>query len=230
MHEDPQVPNFGEPGRGPVLEEGMVLAIEPMVTAGRHAVRMGDDHWAIFSQDGSLAAHFEFTVAVTPRARGSSPRGTPTARPTAAPRPRRHAAPGRWPLLSFSVAPKPGASCCLTPAKAAAPAPRSAVPQPQREQVESPTLGQADVREVQDHPPSPDGPGDLSEPPPQAAAGLVHGAYRRHQPAAQQARRGRAHLHLRGRALDVEQDPRRGRHLAGHLRPRSHRRRGRQAP
>jgi methionyl aminopeptidase len=65
MHEDPQVPNFGEAGRGPLLEEGMVLAIEPMVTAGRHAVRMGDDGWAIFSQDGSLAAHFEFTVAVT---------------------------------------------------------------------------------------------------------------------------------------------------------------------
>jgi methionyl aminopeptidase len=65
MHEDPQIPNFGEPGRGPVLEEGMVLAVEPMVTAGRHAVRMGDDHWAIYSQDGSLAAHFEFTVAVT---------------------------------------------------------------------------------------------------------------------------------------------------------------------
>ena len=65
MHEDPQIPNFGEPGRGPELEEGMVLAVEPMVTAGRHAVRMGDDHWAIFSQDGSLAAHFEFTVAVT---------------------------------------------------------------------------------------------------------------------------------------------------------------------
>jgi methionyl aminopeptidase len=66
MHEDPQIPNFGEAGKGPVLEEGMVLAIEPMVTAGRHAVRMGDDHWAIYSQDGSLAAHFEFTVAVTP--------------------------------------------------------------------------------------------------------------------------------------------------------------------
>jgi methionyl aminopeptidase len=65
MHEDPQIPNFGEPGRGPLLEEGMVLAIEPMVTAGRHAVRMGDDHWAIYSQDGSLAAHFEFTVAIT---------------------------------------------------------------------------------------------------------------------------------------------------------------------
>ena len=66
MHEDPQIPNFGEPGKGPLLEEGMVLAVEPMVTAGRHAVRMGDDHWAIFSQDGSLAAHFEFTVAVAP--------------------------------------------------------------------------------------------------------------------------------------------------------------------
>jgi methionyl aminopeptidase len=65
MHEEPQIPNFGDPGRGPLLEEGMVLAIEPMTTAGRHAVRMGADGWAIFSQDGSLAAHFEFTVAVT---------------------------------------------------------------------------------------------------------------------------------------------------------------------
>ena len=65
MHEDPQIPNFGEPGKGPLLEEGMVLAVEPMVTAGRHSVRMGDDHWAIYSQDGSLAAHFEFTIAVT---------------------------------------------------------------------------------------------------------------------------------------------------------------------
>jgi methionyl aminopeptidase len=65
MHEDPQVPNFGEPGRGPRLEEGMVLAVEPMVNAGRHQVRMGDDGWAIYAQDGSLAAHFEFTVAVT---------------------------------------------------------------------------------------------------------------------------------------------------------------------
>ncbi len=65
MHEDPQIPNYGDPGRGPLLEEGMVLAVEPMVNAGRHAVRMGDDGWAIFSQDGSLAAHFEFTVAIT---------------------------------------------------------------------------------------------------------------------------------------------------------------------
>ena len=65
MHEDPQIPNYGEPGRGPLLEEGMVLAVEPMVTAGRHVVRMGDDGWAIYSQDGSLAAHFEFTIAIT---------------------------------------------------------------------------------------------------------------------------------------------------------------------
>lgn len=65
MHEEPQIPNYGDPGKGPMLEEGMVLAVEPMVNAGRHQVRMGDDGWAIYSQDGSLAAHFEFTIAVT---------------------------------------------------------------------------------------------------------------------------------------------------------------------
>ena len=65
MHEDPQIPNYGQPHTGIPLEEGMVLAVEPMVTAGRQAVRMGEDHWAIYSQDGSLAAHFEFTIAVT---------------------------------------------------------------------------------------------------------------------------------------------------------------------
>ncbi len=65
MHEDPQIPNYGNPGTGVRLEEGMVFAIEPMVTAGRHGVRVGDDQWAIYSEDGSLAAHFEFTVAVT---------------------------------------------------------------------------------------------------------------------------------------------------------------------
>ena len=65
MHEDPQIPNYGKPGTGVVLEEGMVLAVEPMVTVGRHAVRVGEDHWSIFSQDGSLAAHFEFTIAIT---------------------------------------------------------------------------------------------------------------------------------------------------------------------
>lgn len=65
MHEDPQIPNFGPPGKGVRLEEGMVLAVEPMTTAGKHAVRMGDDGWSIFTQDGSLAAHFEFTIAIT---------------------------------------------------------------------------------------------------------------------------------------------------------------------
>ncbi|HZO36814.1 MAG TPA: type I methionyl aminopeptidase [Solirubrobacteraceae bacterium] len=64
MHEDPQIPNYGDPGRGPLLEEGMVLAVEPMVNAGRHGVRMGDDGWSIYSEDGSLAAHFEFTIAI----------------------------------------------------------------------------------------------------------------------------------------------------------------------
>ena len=70
MHEDPQIPNFGVPGRGPELEEGMVFAIEPMVNAGGHEVRMGDDGWAVYSADDSLTAHFEFTVAVT----GDGPR------------------------------------------------------------------------------------------------------------------------------------------------------------
>jgi methionyl aminopeptidase len=70
MHEDPQVPNYGKPGKGPQLEEGMVLAIEPMTTAGRPAVRVAGDGWAIFSQDSSPAAHFEFTVAIT----GEGPR------------------------------------------------------------------------------------------------------------------------------------------------------------
>ena len=65
MHEDPQIPNYGEPGRGPELEPGMVLAIEPMVNAGSPQVRVGEDNWAVYSADGSLAAHFEFTVAVT---------------------------------------------------------------------------------------------------------------------------------------------------------------------
>ncbi len=65
MHEDPQIPNFGRPGTGPELTEGMVLAIEPMVTAGGHEIRMASDGWSVYSLDGSLAAHFEHTVAVT---------------------------------------------------------------------------------------------------------------------------------------------------------------------
>jgi methionyl aminopeptidase len=65
MHEDPQIPNFGPPGKGPVLEEGMVLAVEPMVNVGGPAIRIGRDNWSVYSQDGSLAAHFEFTIAIT---------------------------------------------------------------------------------------------------------------------------------------------------------------------
>lgn len=70
MHEDPQIPNYGEAGTGVELAEGMVLAIEPMVNAGKHQIRMGSDTWSVYSQDGSLAAHFEHTVAIT----GEGPR------------------------------------------------------------------------------------------------------------------------------------------------------------
>ena len=65
MHEDPQVPNFVSAHRGPELKEGMTLAIEPMITAGAAEVYIHDDDWSISSADGSLAAHFEHTVAVT---------------------------------------------------------------------------------------------------------------------------------------------------------------------
>src|SRR5262245_49720514 len=65
LHEDPQVPNFGDPGRGPQLRPGMVLAIEPMVTMGSWDVRILDDGWTAVTADGSLAAHFEHTVAIT---------------------------------------------------------------------------------------------------------------------------------------------------------------------
>ena len=65
LHEDPQIPNYGEPGRGPKLAEGMVLAIEPMVAMGRPETRVLKDGWTAVTRDGSLAAHFEHTVAVT---------------------------------------------------------------------------------------------------------------------------------------------------------------------
>ena len=68
MHEDPQIPNYGDPGRGPRLEEGMVFAIEPMVDAGAYDVVVADDGWAIHTADGSLSAHFEHTVAVGKKA------------------------------------------------------------------------------------------------------------------------------------------------------------------
>jgi methionyl aminopeptidase len=64
MHEDPQIPNFGKPGRGPVLKAGMTLSIEPMVNIGRAKVRVLDDNWTAVTADGSNSAHFEHTVAV----------------------------------------------------------------------------------------------------------------------------------------------------------------------
>jgi len=65
LHEEPQVPNFGDAGRGPVLKAGMVLAIEPMVTMGSAEVRVLGDRWTAVTVDGSLAAHFEDTIAIT---------------------------------------------------------------------------------------------------------------------------------------------------------------------
>ena len=65
MHEEPQIPNFGPPGRGPILKKGMVLAIEPMVNTGSFEIETKADNWTIVTRDGSLSAHFEHTVAVT---------------------------------------------------------------------------------------------------------------------------------------------------------------------
>jgi methionyl aminopeptidase len=65
LHEEPQIPNFGQPGHGPVLKQGMVLAIEPMVNAGGPAVRVLADNWTAVTADGTLSAHFEHMVAVT---------------------------------------------------------------------------------------------------------------------------------------------------------------------
>jgi methionyl aminopeptidase len=65
LHEEPQIANYGEPGRGPRLAEGMTLAIEPMVNMGKPAVKVLSDGWTAVTKDGSLSAHFEHTVAVT---------------------------------------------------------------------------------------------------------------------------------------------------------------------
>jgi methionyl aminopeptidase len=76
MHEDPQIPNFGDPGRGPQLAPGMTFAIEPMINLGGPDVYVHDDGWSISTDDGSLSAHFEHTVAVTeagPRVLTASP-------------------------------------------------------------------------------------------------------------------------------------------------------------
>jgi methionyl aminopeptidase len=66
MHEDPQIPNYGRPGTGPRLLSGMTFAIEPMITQGSYEIRLSEwDGWSIYTADGSLAAHFEHTIAVT---------------------------------------------------------------------------------------------------------------------------------------------------------------------
>ena len=65
MHEDPPVPNFGRPDRGPLLAEGMTIAIEPMVNAGGYEVLVGPDKWTVITKDGSYSAHFEHTIAIT---------------------------------------------------------------------------------------------------------------------------------------------------------------------
>ncbi|MDD5428601.1 MAG: type I methionyl aminopeptidase [Candidatus Omnitrophica bacterium] len=65
IHEDPEIPNFGKPGMGPVLEPGMILAIEPMVNAGTYEVETLDDGWSVVTKDRRLSAHFEHTIAVT---------------------------------------------------------------------------------------------------------------------------------------------------------------------
>jgi methionyl aminopeptidase len=66
MHEDPQVPNYGQAGSGVALKPGMTIALEPMVLAGGPATRLGSDQWTVASKDGALTAHFEHTIAVTP--------------------------------------------------------------------------------------------------------------------------------------------------------------------
>jgi methionyl aminopeptidase len=65
LHEDPQVPNYGDPGRGPVVKPGLVVAIEPMVNAGTWRTRVLRDHWTVVTADGSLSSHFEHTIAMT---------------------------------------------------------------------------------------------------------------------------------------------------------------------
>ena len=65
MHEEPQIPNFGLPGSGPVLKKGMTFALEPMVNVGDWRTRVGDNHWTVFTADGSLSAHFEHTIVIT---------------------------------------------------------------------------------------------------------------------------------------------------------------------
>ena len=82
FHEEPQVPNYGKPKRGPRLAPGMTIAIEPMINIGGSAIRTLDDKWTVVTQDGSLSAHFEHTVAIT----DDGPRILTTVNPGASPR------------------------------------------------------------------------------------------------------------------------------------------------
>jgi methionyl aminopeptidase len=99
MHEDPQIPNFGPPGRGPALVPGMTLAIEPMINAGSSEIVVLEDRWSIVTEDGSLSAHFEHTVAITedePRILTTAEDlatsgGTPAGRPVVSDEPAREA-------------------------------------------------------------------------------------------------------------------------------------------
>jgi len=65
MHEEPQIPNFGMPGTGPVLKKGMTFCLEPMLNAGDWRTKLGDDHWTVYTADGCLSAHFEHTIVIT---------------------------------------------------------------------------------------------------------------------------------------------------------------------
>ena len=148
MHEEPQIPNYGPPGRGPKLAPGMVFAIEPMITAGDYDVEGGDDGWAIYTRDGSLAAHCEHTVAVTE----NGPRVL--TRRQAACRRRR---------ASDTVLGRSGE--LLSPARRASFCPLGGTPLKVRPSV------RPHVREVPRHPAPRPRARDLLQPPPQAAAG-----------------------------------------------------------
>ena len=151
-----------------------------MVTAGRHAVRMGDDGWAIFSQDGSLAAHFEFTVAITADGpRVLTPWHEPERAQARAARRRARPPPAQTPdVATICVLPRARRSACAAHVRDVVAAARRgsqsrvAGHHAERDH-EGTTVGQADVREVQDHPPPRRGAGDLPEPASQAAAGVA---------------------------------------------------------
>ena len=186
MHEDPQVPNYGKPGKGPLLEEGMVLAIEPMTTAGapggaRRRRRLGDLLAGRLAR-GALRVHGRdhrrgpadpdaLALPAAERAGALAARA-----PSAERAPRASAELGSCyhagPARARAVGVRRGK--ILDSVAAAGPAARAGSPEqaPERDH-EGKTVGQADVREMQDHPPPRRGAGDLPEQAPQAEAGLA---------------------------------------------------------